>query len=147
MKRSTVPDHILQQLDNIIGVWQENPDFRMGPEVTLETMKAIRAQLDTCIMDVQTTNRTLTKQINDRDDCGKLANEYGVRARRAIQGYFGPNSTQYRGRYPPKRSQDDPPKGQDHRVPQGGIRRHERRGGGSFRIRRPRRLPPRRREG
>ena len=95
MKRSTVPDHILQQLDDVIGVWQENPDFGMGPEVTLETMKAIRAQLDTGIMDVQTTNRTLTKQINDRDDCGKLANQYAVRARRAIQGYFGPNSTQY----------------------------------------------------
>lgn len=95
MKRSTVPDHILQQLDDVIGVWQENPDFGMGPEVTLETMKAIRAQLDTCIMDVQTTHRTLTRQINDRDDCGKLANQYAVRARKAIQGYFGPNSTQY----------------------------------------------------
>jgi hypothetical protein len=95
MKRSTVPDHILQQLDDVIGVWQENPGFGMGPEVTLERMKAIRARLDTCIMDVQTTNRTLTKQINDRDDCGKLANQYAVLARRAIQGYFGPNSTQY----------------------------------------------------
>ena len=90
MKRSTVPDHILQQLDDVIGVWQENSDFGMGPEVTLETMKAIRAELDTCIMDVQTTNRTLTRQINDRDDCGKLANQYAVRARRAV----GPNSTQ-----------------------------------------------------
>ena len=112
MKRSTVPDQILQQLDDVIGVWQENPDFGMGPEVTLERMKAIRAQLDTCIMDVQTTNRTLTKQINDRDDCGKLANEYGVRARRAIQGYVGPNSTQYAqvGGIRQKRSQDDPPR-------------------------------------
>ena len=27
--------------------------------------------------------------------CGKLANQYLVRARKAIQGYFGPDSTQY----------------------------------------------------
>jgi hypothetical protein len=95
MKRSTVPDQILQQLDDVIGVWQENVDFGMGPEVTLEKMKAIRAELDTCIMDIQTTNRTLTRQINDRDDCAKLSNQYAVRARRAIQGFFGPDSTQY----------------------------------------------------
>ena len=67
----------------------------MGPGVTLEKVKATRVQLDTCIMDVQATNRTLTKQIDDRDDCAKLGNEYVVRARRAIQGYFGPDSTQY----------------------------------------------------
>jgi len=46
-------------------------------------------------MDVQATNRTLTKQIDNRDDCAKLGNEYVVRARKAIQGYFGPDSTQY----------------------------------------------------
>ena len=46
-------------------------------------------------MDVQATNRTLTKQIDDRDECAKLGNEYLVRARKAIQGYFGPDSTQY----------------------------------------------------
>ena len=65
---------------------RENPDFGIGPGVALETAKATRVQLDTYIMDVQTTNRTLTRQINDRDDCGKLANQYAVRARRAIQG-------------------------------------------------------------
>jgi len=95
MKLSTTPDQILQQLDDIIGVWEENPDFGMGPGVTLEKVKATRVQLDTCIMDVQATNRTLTKQIDDRDDCAKLGNEYVVRARKAIQGYFGPDSTQY----------------------------------------------------
>ncbi len=67
----------------------------MGPEVTLEKVKATRGQLDTCIMDVQATNRTLTKQIDDRDDCAKMANQYLVRARKAIQGYFGLDSTQY----------------------------------------------------
>ena len=95
MKVSTTPDQILQQLDDVIGVWEENPDFGMGPGVTLEKVKATRVQLDTCLMDVQATNRTLTKQIDDRDDCAKLGNEYVVRARRAIQGYFGPDSTQY----------------------------------------------------
>ncbi|MGH8572801.1 MAG: hypothetical protein ACREX8_09515 [Gammaproteobacteria bacterium] len=95
MKRSMVPDEILQQLDDVIGVWKENTDFGMGPEVTLEKMKAIRAELDIYIMGIQATNRTLTKQIHDRDDCAKLANQYAVRARKAIQGYFGPDSTQY----------------------------------------------------
>lgn len=95
MKRSTIPDQILQQLDDVIGVWQENPDFNMGPEVTLERMKALRAELEACIVGVQATHRTLTKQMNDRADCAKLGNEYGVRARRGIQAYFGPDSTQY----------------------------------------------------
>ena len=95
MQRSTLPDQILQQLDDVIGVWEENPDFGMGPGVTLEKVKATRVQLETCLMDVQATNRTLTKQIDDRDDCAKLGNEYVVRARKAIQGYFGPDSTQY----------------------------------------------------
>ncbi len=95
MKRSAIPDQILQQLDNVIGVWEENAIFSMGPDVTLETVKATRGRLDTYAMDVQATNRTLTKQIDDRDDCAKLANEYVVRARKAIQGYFGPDSAQY----------------------------------------------------
>jgi hypothetical protein len=95
MKLSTTPDQILQQLDHVIGVWEENPDFGMGPGVTLEKVKATRVQLETCLMDVQATNRTLTKQIDNRDDCAKLGNEYVVRARKAIQGYFGPDSTQY----------------------------------------------------
>jgi hypothetical protein len=68
MKRSAIPDQILQQLDNVISVWQENPTFSMGPDVTLEKLKATRTELDTCIMDVQATHRTLTKQIDDRDD-------------------------------------------------------------------------------
>ena len=95
MKRSAIPDQILQQLDNVIGVWEENPTFSMGPDVTLEKLKAARVQLDACVIDVQATNRTLTKQIDDRDDCANLGNEYLVRARKAIQGYFGPDSTQY----------------------------------------------------
>ncbi len=95
MKRSAIPDQILQHLDNVIGVWEENPNFSMGPDVTLEKLKATRVRLDICIMDVQATNRTLTRQIDDRDDCAKLGNEYMVRARKAIQGYFGPDSTQY----------------------------------------------------
>jgi hypothetical protein len=77
-----------------IGVWEENP-FSMGAGVTREKVKATRVQLETCLMDVQATNRTLTKQIDDRDDCAKLGNEYVVRARKAIQGYFGLDSTQY----------------------------------------------------
>jgi len=67
----------------------------MGPDVTLETVKATRGRLDTYAMDVQATNPTLTKQIDNRDDCAKLANQYLVRARKAVQGYFGPDSAQY----------------------------------------------------
>jgi hypothetical protein len=98
MKLSTTPDQILQQLDDVIGVWEENPNFGMGPGVTLEKVKTTRAQLETCLMAVQATNRTLTKQIDDRDDCAKLGNEYVVRARKAIQGYFGPDSHAIRPR-------------------------------------------------
>jgi hypothetical protein len=47
MQRSTLPDQILQQLDDVIGVWQDNLDFNMGPGVTLEKVKATSVQLDT----------------------------------------------------------------------------------------------------
>jgi hypothetical protein len=43
----------------------------MGPGVTLEKVKATRVQLDR-IMEVQATNRTLTKKFDDRDDWAKL---------------------------------------------------------------------------
>ena len=95
MKRSAVPDQILQQIDNVVGVWEENPSFGMGPDVTIEKLKALRVQLDACITEVQTANRTLTKRIDDRDDCAKLGNQYLVRLRKAIHAYFGPDSTQY----------------------------------------------------
>ncbi len=95
MKRNAIPDQILQQLDNFIGVWEENPSFGMGPDVTMEKLKALRGQLDTCIMEVQTANRTLTKWMDERNDCAKLGNEYLVRLRRAVQAYFGSDSTQY----------------------------------------------------
>ena len=74
---------------------RKTPTSAWDQGLTLEKVKATRVQLDTCLMDVQATNRTLTKQIDDRDDCAKLGNEYVVRARKAIQGYFGPDSTQY----------------------------------------------------
>ncbi len=32
MQRSALPYQILQQLDDVIGEWEENPDFSMGPE-------------------------------------------------------------------------------------------------------------------
>jgi hypothetical protein len=85
MKRSTGPDENLQQIDEIIAVWAENPNFGMGPEVTLERLKATRVELDGCIMNVVATNRILSRQIDERDDCAKIANQYAVRARKAIQ--------------------------------------------------------------
>ena len=39
MQRSTLADQILQRLDDVIGVWEENPDFNMGPDVTIEKLK------------------------------------------------------------------------------------------------------------
>jgi hypothetical protein len=95
MKRSTMSDRILQQLANAIGVWEKNQKLRMVRYVTIGMAKATRVRLDTCAMDVQATNQTRAKQIDDRDDCGKLSNQYLVRVRKAIQGYFGPDSTQY----------------------------------------------------
>jgi hypothetical protein len=95
MRRSTGTDEILQQIDEIIAVGAENPDFSMGPEVTLERLKASRAELDSYITSVVATNRTLSRQIDERDDCAKIANQYAVRARKAIQTYFGPDSPQY----------------------------------------------------
>ena len=66
MKRSAIPDRILQQLDDVIGVWEENPSLSMGPDVTIEKFKATRVQLDACVIDVQTINRALTKQRRPR---------------------------------------------------------------------------------
>ena len=130
MRRSTLPDQILQQLDDVIGAREENPEFGMGPGVKLEKVKATRVKLDTCIMDVQATNRTLTKQIDDRDDCAKLGNEYVVRARKAIQGYFGPDPTQYAqvgGTRASDRKSGGPP-GQDRGAARGSVRQDDRRG-------------------
>jgi hypothetical protein len=131
-RRSTIPDQILQQLDDVVAVWEENPDFRMGPEVTLEKLRATRVQLDTCIMDVQATNRTLTRQIDDRDDCANIGNQ--VRGA-DTQGHPGLLRSQFHAirpgrRHPPERPQDRGPAGQGHDAAPGSNKAGRPAGGG-----------------
>ena len=129
MQRSTIPDQTLQTLDDVIGVWEENPDFSMGPGVTLEKVKATGVQLDTGIMDAQATNRTLTKHIDDRDDCAKLGRVCGAGA----QGHPGLFRSRFHAirpgrRHPRQRPQERGPPGQGRDAAPGSIRRDDRRG-------------------
>ena len=95
MKRSAIPEQVLKNIDNAITVWEENPDFTMGPAVTLEKLKGTRDKLDKCLKETKKTKLQLTKNLDNRDDCAKLGQEYLVRARKAILGYFGLDSTEY----------------------------------------------------
>ena len=95
MKKSVVPEQVLKNLNDVITVWEDNPDFAMGPEVTLKSVKSTRDKLDQCIKDSAKTDLLLTKQLDNRDDCARVGHEYIIRSRKAILGYFGLDSAEY----------------------------------------------------
>jgi hypothetical protein len=69
-----------------------------------------------------------------RDDCANISSQYVVRARKAIQGYFGPDSTQYAQIGGTRQSdyRTGGPAGQGHDAAPDSISRDDRRRGGHF---------------
>lgn len=94
MKKSAAQTPV-EQLDDVIAMWEKNTDFTLGPDLSLKTIKDTRKALADSVNEVKSLNRQLIEQTDLRDDLSKTANEYVVRARKGVLGFFGADSTQY----------------------------------------------------
>ena len=95
MKAKPTPGVVLKNLNKVIGVCEAHDDFNIGPDVTLKKVKDTRDAIDACVTRIEDLKRQLTEQTDLRDDCVKAGNQLVVRARKSVQGFFGPDSTQY----------------------------------------------------
>ena len=95
MKSKPAPGRVAKELEKIETVWAAHDDFAVGPDVTLKKIKDTRAQLEECTSKLVDLRRQITEQTNLRDDCARVGNDFVVRARKGIAGFFGPDSTQY----------------------------------------------------
>jgi hypothetical protein len=95
MKIKPTPERVSRDMDKIIAVWEAHDDFAMGTDVTLKKLKDTRAALNGCLLKIVDLKRQLTEQTDQRDECSSTGQQMVVRARKAIAGFFGPDSTQY----------------------------------------------------
>ncbi len=93
--KTTGPEQTVEELDDIIAVWEKNSDFTLGPNLNLKKLQATRDGLDKSVADVKSLKRQLTEETDNRDDLNKLGKEYVTRVRKGIHGYFGGDSTEY----------------------------------------------------
>ena len=86
---------VVNDLDLVIAAWAANPSFSMGKEITLEAVKATRADLATGETDITAEETTLTRMRNDHAALTDKGSDTVTRIRSAMRGVFGPDSTQY----------------------------------------------------
>ena len=67
----------------------------MNKDVTLNSLKTLRKQLDDCITCVTDKKIELTGITNDRNETASQAAELVTRVRSAFRGFYGPNTKQY----------------------------------------------------
>jgi hypothetical protein len=93
--KKTIAVKVLSQLDQVISAWEANTDFTMNKDVTLNSLKTLRKQLDDCISAVTDKKTELTGLTNDRNESAWRAAELVTRVRSAFRGFYGPNTKQY----------------------------------------------------
>lgn len=87
-------DAVLAEAEQIVRVWEENPDFSMG-ELKLVDLKAMIAELRTARATLDATRTTLTQQVNTVKDKSKVLRKTSSRARSGFRATYGPDSSQY----------------------------------------------------
>jgi len=87
-------DKVAEDANQILRVWEANPDFKMK-EVALADYQTSCANLNNLIQNVLTKDQEATVLRNDRDDLAAKVKELCTRARSGMKGFFGPNSSQY----------------------------------------------------
>jgi hypothetical protein len=87
-------DAVLDDLDNVIQVWGENPSFSMG-DFTLTAARAKRTDLAAKGDAVDEARTTLSRLIDEESDGRDEMDQIVKRARSGMRATFGPDSTQY----------------------------------------------------
>jgi hypothetical protein len=87
-------DAILAEAEQIVRVWEANPDFSMG-DIKLADFKAMIADLRTNRNTLDETRTKVTQLVNAQHDKGKALRRLTTRARGGFRATYGPNSSQY----------------------------------------------------
>lgn len=87
-------DKTVAEAEQLIRVWQANPEFSMGA-TKLETLQADVEGLRQAGTNVDNARTTLTALINEANDKRAGVAKLVTRGRSAIRGTFGPDSSQY----------------------------------------------------
>jgi hypothetical protein len=95
MPAKFIPGRVLSDLDQVIAAWEANPTFGMGDEATLAKVKATRAELAQCDVDITALTTQLTGLRNDEGTYAAKGADLVTRIRSALRGVYGPESTQY----------------------------------------------------
>ena len=87
-------DEAIADADNILKVWNPNPDFKLK-DVTLAQFQQDRTDLADVLTELKKKDDEMTPLRNQRDDLAQKINGNCTRARAGIKGYFGDNSSEY----------------------------------------------------
>lgn len=94
MPTTTNPDQVKSEAQGILRVWTANAEFKLK-DVTLASFQSDVQQFETLLKDIADKEEALKPLRNDRDELAAKLNNVCMRARSAIKGYFGDNSSEY----------------------------------------------------
>jgi hypothetical protein len=87
-------DKVLAEAEQMVRVWEANPDFSMG-ELTLAQLRAQIQELRDKRAAVEETKTLRTRLVNEADDGATALTKLSARIRSGIKAQYGPNSSQY----------------------------------------------------
>lgn len=87
-------DKVITEAAEILTVWKENPEVKLG-DLTLEQFTTQIENLDQQDKAISVEESKLGKQRNVRDDAALELNSLNSRFRSLVRGQFGPNSNEY----------------------------------------------------
>jgi hypothetical protein len=88
------PPVVLRAADDILKVWQANPDFRLK-DLTLAQLEQEERRLAEVLRKVEEHELSLVALFNERADLALKLHKDLIRVRSGIRGYFGENSSEY----------------------------------------------------
>lgn len=87
-------DAIIAEGEQIIRVWEANPDFSLG-DLKLADLKAMVSGLRTKRQSLEDLRTQVTHLVNQTNDGGKEIMAIVTRARSGFRAMYGPDSSQY----------------------------------------------------
>ena len=94
MARSMSFDSVQADGENLVRVWDANPDLSLG-DVTRAQFKTMMTSFTAARATSDDLRTQLTAAINAVNDQSRTINDICVRARSGARAQFGPDSTQY----------------------------------------------------
>jgi len=94
MTKSKSFDSVQADGENLVRVWDANPDFSLG-DVTRPQFKTMMTTFTAARATANDLRTQLTAAVNAVNDQSRQINDICVRARAGARAQFGPDSTQY----------------------------------------------------